>query len=123
RLSSLLPSQSSLANLDARSVAGRVPVALALEPRRLSGGSGCYEVATPGGNPAGGLILPTSRPSSRKCLGWRQSLIRPSGYSSWSPVIGEALSDLDLALAYWSNSHDFITRDIDVVVPRLPELP
>src|SRR5207248_4949679 len=46
-------------------------------------------------------------------------------------LIGEALSDLDvqpvvvggLALAYWSNSDEFITGDIDVVVPRLPELP
>lgn len=46
-------------------------------------------------------------------------------------VIGEALSDLDvqpvvvggLALAYWSNSDEFITGDIDVVVPRVPELP
>ena len=46
-------------------------------------------------------------------------------------VIGEALSDLNvqpvvvggLALAYWSNSDEFITGDIDVVVPRVPELP
>jgi hypothetical protein len=45
-------------------------------------------------------------------------------------VIGEALSDLDvepivvggLALAYWSDSDEFITGDIDVVVPRVPEL-
>ena len=28
-----------------------------------------------------------------------------------------------LALAYWSNSDEFITGDIDVVVPRIPELP
>jgi hypothetical protein len=45
-------------------------------------------------------------------------------------VISEALSDLGvqpvvvggLALAYWSNSNEFITGDIDVVVPRVPEL-
>ncbi len=28
-----------------------------------------------------------------------------------------------LALAYWSNSDEFITGDIDVVVPRILELP
>jgi len=46
-------------------------------------------------------------------------------------VISEALSDLDvqpvvvggLALAYWSSSDEFITGDIDVVFPQLPELP
>ena len=45
-------------------------------------------------------------------------------------VISEALSDLGvqpvvvggLALAYWSNNNEFITGDIDVVVPRVPEL-
>jgi hypothetical protein len=46
-------------------------------------------------------------------------------------VIGESLSDLGvqpvvvggLALAYWSDNDEFITGDIDVVVPRVPELP
>jgi hypothetical protein len=46
-------------------------------------------------------------------------------------LIGESLSDLGvqpvvvggLALAYWSESDEFITGDSDVVVPRLPELP
>jgi len=45
-------------------------------------------------------------------------------------VIAEALSDLNLepvvvgglALAYWADSCDIITSDIDVVVPRAPEL-
>lgn len=45
-------------------------------------------------------------------------------------IIGEALSDLGvqpvvvggLALAYWSSGDDYITGDIDVVVPRVPEL-
>ena len=46
-------------------------------------------------------------------------------------VIGESLSDLGvqpvvvggLALAYWSDNDEFITGDIDVLVPRVPELP
>jgi hypothetical protein len=45
-------------------------------------------------------------------------------------LITEALSDLGLepvvvgglALAYWSGSDQFVTADIDVVVPRRPEL-
>jgi hypothetical protein len=90
----------------------------------LSDGSGCYEVAV------------TAKPPNLESL--KQELLRVASIADQTErllevaaVIGEALSDLDvqpvviggLALAYWSDSDEFITGDIDVVVPRVPELP
>lgn len=45
-------------------------------------------------------------------------------------IVGEALSDLGiqpvvvggLALAYWASGDEFVTGDIDVLVPRVPEV-
>jgi hypothetical protein len=90
----------------------------------LSDGSGCYEVAV------------TAEPPNLESL--KQELLKVASIADpterlleVAAVIGEALSDLNvqpvvvggLAVAYWSDSDEFITGDIDVVVPRVPELP
>ena len=96
-----------------------------------SDGSGCYEVEVPGADSPGGLGPPNLTALMAELLEVASIADPTERLLEVAAVISEALSDLEvqpvvvggLALAYWSNSDEFITGDIDVIVPRLPELP
>jgi hypothetical protein len=89
-----------------------------------SDGSRCYEVAV--------TFKPPNVESLKQDLRKMAAIADPTErLLEVAAVIAEGLADLGvepvvvggLALAYWSDSDEFITGDIDVVVPRVPELP
>jgi hypothetical protein len=95
----------------------------AVPPSGVSDRSGCYEVAV--------TVDPPDLENLKDELLRVASIADPTErLLEVAAVISEALSDLGvqpvvvggLALAYWSDSNKFITGDIDVVVPRVPEL-